>query len=197
MRTRKVIYILLGVFVVCLIIFIGFIIPSKHSQKTLIIETSLGDIEILLFEEQAPVTTSNFKQYVEKNFYDGLVFHRVIKDFMIQGGGFDAQGVQKQTLPAISLEHTLATGLSNLEGTLAMARTNNPDSATAQFFINTQDNFFLDYKNSNEPGYAVFGKVINGMDIVKQIESQDTTRKFNFYDDWPIDDVFIKRVYYK
>ncbi len=161
------------------------------------IETSLGNIDIELFDKNAPITVANFKKYVDANFYDGTVYHRVIKGFMIQGGGFLATGSEKINNPAIVLEDTNKTKLSNTKGTLAMARTMDPNSATSQFFINIADNLFLNYENSPNPGYAVFGKVVSGMDIVLKIENSKTTTKFGAYSDWPVEDVIIKRIYIK
>jgi len=161
------------------------------------IETSLGNIDIELFDDNAPITVANFKQYVNANFYDNTVFHRVIKGFMIQGGGFLADGSEKETNAPIILEDTNKTKLSNTKGTIAMARTMDPNSATSQFFINTTDNYFLNFEDSLNPGYAVFGKVVSGMDIVLKIENVQTTTKHGNYSDWPVDDVIIKRIYIK
>lgn len=165
----------------------------ENMNNVVIMETSKGNIEIELYPEKAPITVENFLKYVDNNFYSGLVFHRVISGFMIQGGGFNPDGTQKKTLPPIKLESN--KGLSNLTGTIAMARTNNPDSATGQFFINTVDNLGLDY-SPRDPGYAVFGKVISGMDVVYEIEKSKTTTK-GYYQDWPIDDIVILKVYRK
>ncbi len=126
--------------------------------------TSLGDIVIELDAEKAPKSTDNFLKYVKAGHYDGLIFHRVIETFMIQGGGMKADMSEKPTRPPIPLES--GNGLSNLRGTVAMARTSNPNSATAQFFINVVDNTRLDTAGG---GYAVFGKVVEGMDVVDQI----------------------------
>jgi cyclophilin family peptidyl-prolyl cis-trans isomerase len=136
------------------------------------IETSLGDMVVELNAEAAPVTVENFLQYVKDGFYDGTVFHRVIPNFMIQGGGFDVEMVQKKTREQIVNE--AKNGLKNLRGTLTMARTNDPDSATAQFFINHKDNDFLNYAGEQKPGYAVFGKVVEGMEVVDEIASVKT-----------------------
>lgn len=163
----------------------------------IIIETSLGNIELELFDKEAPISVANFKKYVDSKFYDNTVFHRVIKNFMIQGGGFSVNGDQKNTNSPIVLEQTNITGLSNVRGTIAMARTMDPDSATSQFFINTQDNLFLDYSNDQNPGYAVFGKVVSGMDVVLKIESLQTTTKYSYHQDWPVVDVIIKKIYVK
>jgi cyclophilin family peptidyl-prolyl cis-trans isomerase len=140
-----------------------------------ILKTSLGDITLELDSEAAPVTVANFLQYVKDGHYAGTIFHRVIKNFMIQGGGFNASMVQKKTRPAIKNES--ANGLSNLKYTIAMARTNVPDSATCQFFINTKDNFGLDRKTCQDGvGYCVFGRVISGTDVVDKIEAVATKR---------------------
>ena len=131
--------------------------------------TSAGDIVVELEAEKAPKTVANFVQYVRAGHYDGTVFHRVIETFMIQGGGYKADLSEKPVRAPIALESR--TGLSNLRGTLAMARTNSPDSATSQFFVNVADNPFLDQPNSRDGnGYAVFGKVVDGMDVVDAID---------------------------
>jgi peptidyl-prolyl cis-trans isomerase B (cyclophilin B) len=137
----------------------------------------MGDIKIALYEKEAPETVKNFLAYVNDKFYDGTIFHRVIPGFMVQGGGFTPDMQQKSTKPPVKNE--AANGLKNEVGTLAMARTPDPNSATAQFFINVKDNDFLDYKDSSMQGfgYCVFGKVIEGMDIVRKIELVKTSRK--------------------
>lgn len=142
--------------------------------------TSMGDIVIELNEEKAPVTTENFLGYVKDGFYDGMIFHRVIKDFMIQGGGFDGDMNQKKTRDPIVNEAN--NGLKNDKGTIAMARTNDPNSATAQFFINHQDNDFLNYAGAGNPGYAVFGKTVEGIDVVDKIAVVKTTVKMGMGD---------------
>jgi peptidyl-prolyl cis-trans isomerase A (cyclophilin A) len=132
--------------------------------------TSMGDIVLQLDAQKAPKSVANFVQYVKDGHYDGLIFHRVIPTFMIQGGGFDADMKQKATRPSIALESR--NGLSNQRGTIAMARTSVPDSATSQFFINVADNERLDAANSPDGnGYAVFGKVISGMEVVDKIRA--------------------------
>jgi len=151
------------------------------------IETTKGDIILELDKENAPVTVQNFLSYVDESYYDGLVFHRVIDGFMIQGGGFYPNGKQKQTKAPIELESD--NGLSNVRGTIAMARTNDPNSATSQFFINTVDNNFLD-KNTFSPGYAVFGKVVEGMDVVDSISKVKIGNRGSM-SDWPTEDVKI------
>ncbi len=157
--------------------------------KKVKLETGLGDIVIELNEEAAPITVKNFLQYVEEGFYDGTIFHRVIQNFMIQGGGLTADMRKKQTHPAIVNE--ASNGLKNNLGTLAMARTSDPDSATSQFFINHKNNTFLNYSGQNKPGYAVFGKVVEGMDVVDKIAAVKTTR-VGGRSDVPIEPVFIK-----
>ncbi len=148
---------------------------NSLTNPELIIATSLGNVKIKLNSEKAPISTENFLKYVEKKQYDGTIFHRVIKDFMIQGGGHLPDMSEKSTLPPIKNE--AKNGLSNLRGTLAMARTNEVDSATAQFFINVVDNQRLDHVDNNRYGYAVFGEVTEGMDVVDKIRNVKTTLK--------------------
>ena len=152
------------------------------------LETSMGNIVIELNKQAAPVTVKNFLGYVEEGFYDGTIFHRVIPDFMIQGGGFTDQMEEKQTRAPIINE--AKNGLKNERGTIAMARQNDPDSATSQFFINHRDNDFLNYVENGNPGYAVFGKIIEGMDVVDAIASVNTTTRMGM-DDVPIEPVVI------
>jgi cyclophilin family peptidyl-prolyl cis-trans isomerase len=153
--------------------------------------TSLGDIVIELNEEAAQVTVKNFLRYVEEGFYDGTIFHRVIQKFMIQGGGLTADMSKKQTHPPIVNE--ASNGLKNNLGSIAMARTNDPDSATSQFFINHENNDFLNYAGPSKPGYAVFGKVIEGMEVVDAIAAVKTTQKGG-NSDVPVEPVLIKSV---
>ena len=157
--------------------------------KTVKLETSMGNIVIELNEQAAPITVKNFLGYVEEGFYDGTIFHRVIPDFMIQGGGFTDQMVEKQTREAIINE--AKNGLKNERGTIAMARKPHPDSATVQFFINHRDNAPLNYVENGNPGYAVFGKIIEGMDVVDAIASVNTTTRMG-YNDVPVKAVVIK-----
>ncbi len=152
------------------------------------LETTKGDIVIEINEKAAPVTAANFLQYVQDGFYDGTIFHRVIPNFMIQGGGFTPDMKQKAVRPPIVNE--AKNGLKNKRGTLAMARTNDPGSATAQFFINHVDNAYLDYSAGN-PGYAVFGQVVDGMDIVDAIAKVKTGIK-GMFQDVPEEAVVIK-----
>jgi len=196
---------------------------SSAVQKVRI-STSAGDIEAELYADKAPKTVANFLQYVKDKHYDGTVFHRVIANFMVQGGGYDAQYKEKKTRPPVQHEGrmALAAGLKNTTGTLAMARTNDPQSATAQFFINVTDNAFLDptpipdgdpvakfeyngrvYENVaraqliNSPqlfGYTVFGKVTSGMDVVQKIRTTPTGAGGPFPSDVPKTPVFIQSV---
>jgi peptidyl-prolyl cis-trans isomerase B (cyclophilin B) len=155
--------------------------------------TSLGDIKAELFADKAPVTVKNFLEYASKGFFDGLIFHRVIAGFMIQGGGFDQKMNQK---PAGSpIKNEAANGLKNKTGTLAMARTNVVDSATCQFFINVADNGFLDHQNTTPQGfgYAVFGQVIEGMEAVRKIEKAKTGNH-GLHQDVPVEPVVIHSV---
>jgi peptidyl-prolyl cis-trans isomerase B (cyclophilin B) len=161
--------------------------------KTVQMDTSAGTVRIELDDAKAPESTANFLAYVKAGHYDGTVFHRVIKGFMVQGGGFEPGMKQKPTLAPIRNEAN--NGLKNKHYTLAMARTSDPHSATAQFFINTTDNGFLDFKAENAQGwgYAVFGRVVEGTEIVDAIERVRTGRK-GFHDDVPLEDVVIQRV---
>lgn len=159
-----------------------------------VLETTRGDIEIELYPGKAPATVDNFLMYVKEHFYDGTCFHRVIDGFMIQGGGFTPEGVQRYTRSPIILESR--NGLHNGIGYVAMARTGDPNSATSQFFINVADNSFLDYSGPDNPGYAVFGKVISGMEVVNEIKSVPTSSR-GPYQDWPVEDVIILRAYAK
>ena len=156
------------------------------------LETNHGDIVIELNTEKAPNTVANFLSYVNDGFYDGTIFHRVIKDFMIQGGGFTEEFVQKT--PKAPIKNEANNGLSNVRGSIAMARTGDPHSATAQFFINTVDNNFLDFRGENGPawGYAVFGQVIEGMDVVDDIRAVSTGNK-NGHGDVPNEIVILNK----
>ena len=155
--------------------------------------TNMGAIEIELDARRAPKTTANFLHYVDRGFYDGTLFHRVIPDFMIQGGGFEHGLKQKKTDEPIINEAD--NGLKNVVGTIAMARTMSPHSASAQFFINTADNAFLNHRDKTRRGwgYAVFGKVIKGMEVVKKIEST-STKTVGSYENVPVTDVVITKV---
>nr|WP_223160962.1 peptidylprolyl isomerase [Salinicola aestuarinus] len=138
------------------------------------LETSQGNIEVALDAEAAPATVDNFLRYVDEGFYAGTVFHRVMPGFMIQGGGMDAELTRKETHAPIPLEKS---GLDNRRGTIAMARTANPDSATSQFFVNLVDNDALNYRDLYNPGYTVFGHVVSGMDVVDAIAETPTGRQ--------------------
>jgi peptidyl-prolyl cis-trans isomerase B (cyclophilin B) len=158
--------------------------------KTVEMTTPFGTIRIELDDAKAPLSTQNFLDYVRAGHYDGTVFHRVIKGFMVQGGGFEPGMKQKPTRAPITNEAN--NGLKNRKYTLAMARTSAPHSASAQFFINTVDNGFLDFKSESPQGwgYAVFGRVVSGTDVVDRIEAVATGRK-GMHDDVPLDDVTI------
>ncbi|AVB77088.1 peptidylprolyl isomerase [Methanococcus maripaludis] len=155
------------------------------------IQTNYGNMTFELYPDKAPITVENFKKYAESGFYEGTIFHRVISDFMIQGGGFTVNGTKKETIDPIKNE--AKNGLSNKRGTIAMARTNIVDSATSQFFINTVDNSYLDYQDDSNYGYAVFGKMIDGFDVLEKIENVATANNGQ-YQNWPIEDVIIEKV---
>jgi len=166
---------------------------EKQEEVIVVMKTSLGDIELELYSDKAPITVENFVKYVKDGFFNGLVFHRVINGFMIQGGGFDKTPMQKE--PTYDqIQNEADNGLSNLTGTIAMARTNFPHSATSQFFINVNDNLFLDHKDKGRNwGYCVFGKVTKGMDVVNNIKAVPT----HFHPqlgmkDWPVENVVIE-----
>jgi cyclophilin family peptidyl-prolyl cis-trans isomerase len=175
--------------------------PAKEGAKMeqtgknpiVVISTSMGDIEAELYADKAPESVKNFLAYAQSGQYDGTVFHRVIKGFMIQGGGMTPDMNQKPTKAPIKNEAD--NGLKNTNGTLAMARTSVVDSATSQFFINVKDNAFLDHKSKTPQGYgyAVFGKVISGMDVVQKIENVSTGNK-GMHQDVPVEPVLIKSV---
>jgi peptidyl-prolyl cis-trans isomerase B (cyclophilin B) len=175
---------------------LGLAFPATAQQPTtganvsnvVVIETSKGTIKVELYPDKAPITVKNFLAYVDDKHYDDLIFHRVIKGFMVQGGGMDKNMQQKKTKPPIANESS--NGLKNLKGTIAMARTNVPDSATSQFFINAKDNGFLDKAQSQDGvGYCVFGKVIEGIDVVEAIEAVKTGPG-----DVPVEQVVIKSI---
>ena len=153
------------------------------------LKTNHGDIVIELDEEKAPITSANFTQYVKDGFYNGTIFHRVINNFMIQGGGFEVGMTEKSTRAPI--ENEAKNGLSNLIGTLAMARTMDPHSASAQFFINVADNKFLDYPGQDGWGYCVFGKVTDGMDVINKMKTVETTMRGG-HQDVPAEDLIIE-----
>lgn len=162
----------------------------------IVLQTSHGDITIALNHDKAPKTAANFERYVKEGFYDATLFHRVIDGFMVQGGGFDQDFNQKPTHDPI--ENEADNGLKNVKGALAMARTQDPNSATAQFFINVGDNDFLNHtgKNMQGWGYAVFAEVVDGMGVVNAIKAVATTRR-GMHADVPAEDVMIERAYFK
>jgi peptidyl-prolyl cis-trans isomerase B (cyclophilin B) len=170
---------------------------DNHSKGagivTVRMETNKGEITLELDESKAPATVANFIEYARAGFYDGTIFHRVIPGFMIQGGGFTADMKQKATRPPIGNEAD--NGLKNTTGTIAMARTSDPNSATSQFFINVKDNGFLNYSAPTPQGwgYCVFGKVTDGMDVVHAIEHVKTGNRSGF-SDVPLDEVVINKV---
>ena len=155
------------------------------------IKTNLGSFSLELNEEKAPISSKNFKDYVEKSFYNKTIFHRVIDGFMIQGGGFELDMTQKETHSPIKNE--ASNGLKNEKYTVAMARTSDPDSATSQFFINTSDNSFLDYPGQDGAGYCVFAKVTEGFDIIDKINSIQTGSN-NGHQDVPVESVIIEEI---
>jgi peptidyl-prolyl cis-trans isomerase B (cyclophilin B) len=163
-------------------------------SKNVQIDTSAGSFRIELDDDKAPESVANFLRYVNAGHYDGTVFHRVIKGFMVQGGGFEPGMKQKPT--ASPIRNEAGNGLKNRHYTLAMARTSDPHSATAQFFVNTTDNAFLDFKSESPQGwgYAVFGKVVAGTEVIDAIEAVRTGRK-GMHDDVPLEDVRIERAF--
>ena len=170
---------------------LALLLPLAAQAQKVKLATSAGDIVIELDAAKAPKSVENFVQYVKAGHYSGTVFHRVIPNFMIQGGGMSADMKEKPTRAPIPLESR--NGLSNVRGTVAMARTNDPNSATAQFFINVKDNAFLDAANSRDGnGYAVFGKVVAGMDVVDKIRAVATSNK-GPHQDVPVEPVIIKQ----
>ena len=166
---------------------------ENEKNPVVTMSTNMGDIRIELNSDKAPITTKNFLAYVNDGHFDGLIFHRVIPGFMIQGGGFDSKMSQRPTKSPIKNE--AYNGLKNVKGSIAMARTDVVDSATAQFFINVKDNDFLDHKNTSPGGYgyAVFGEVIEGMDIVHTIEKVKTGNR-GMHQDVPVEVVVINSV---
>ncbi|WP_224981517.1 peptidylprolyl isomerase [Geomonas agri] len=166
---------------------------TEEKNPVVVMETSMGTVKIELFKDKAPISVRNFLSYVKDAYYDGTIFHRVIKNFMVQGGGLDENMQPKKTKFAIKNEAT--NGLKNVRGTLAMARTAVVDSATSQFFINVVDNAFLDHagKTPDRFGYAVFGQVIEGMDVVDAIREVKTGNKAG-HQDVPVEPVFINSI---
>ena len=164
---------------------LAVLVAAHHASAqnpTVVIETSLGNMTVELYQDKAPVSVENFLGYVESGFYSGTIFHRVIKDFMVQGGGMTQQMIRKETNPPI--KNAATNGLGNERGTLAMARTGEVNSATAQFFINTKNNRSLNNRGTEQAqyGYAVFGKVTDGMNVVDQIENTKTGTSGSYRD---------------
>lgn len=175
-----------------------FMDNNEPKSVYVIMETNIGEIEVELYNDLAPVTVENFVGYVEEGFFDGLCFHRVIPEFMIQGGGFYPNGTYKTPYDPITLESR--NGQKNVRGSIAMARSSNPDSATSQFFINTVDNDALNYPNPDGYGYTVFGKVSKGMDVVDLIglaATDDKETPYGVMNNWPVTEIIIERVYMK
>jgi cyclophilin family peptidyl-prolyl cis-trans isomerase len=199
---------ILSIFAAIVLLTSGAVAYSQLFQpkEIVVLQTSMGNIEIELNRQKAPVTVANFEQYVKDGFYNGTMIHRVTSTGIkvIQGGGFSANGTMKTTThPAIKIESS--NGLSNVAGTIAMARTNDPNSATSEFYINVVDNTQLDYSSASNPGYAVFGKVVSGMDVVTNISKVQvgthnaTIPGYGVYPfaDWPTQEIVITRVYVK
>jgi len=192
----KNILILAGIAVVIVvavasILLLGGNDDSADGDIMAIIETSAGTIKVDLYEEKTPNTVENFVTYANDGFYDGLVFHRVIDGFMIQGGGFYPDGTQKETNDPIDLE--IHPDAEHIDGAIAMARTSDPNSATSQFFINDGAQSQLEPGGVDANGYAVFGEVVEGMDVVRSISSVETTTKNNMQN-WPVEDVIINSI---
>lgn len=176
------------------IIFTNKGVSAEMATNTIItIKTTLGDIKIELFDDKAPKTSENFKKYIKSGFFSNTIFHRVISDFMIQGGGFTAKMQQKDTLSPIKNEAN--NMLSNQRGTIAMARTNDPHSASSQFFINLKDNTFLDFKSETIQGwgYCVFGKVLEGLETIDKI-ALVSTGSYGPYQDVPNEPIIINEI---
>lgn len=166
---------------------------QSEKNPVVLMSTSLGEVRLEIFLDKAPITAKNFLDYVNDKFYDGLIFHRVIPGFMIQGGGFD-QGMRQKATKA-PIKNEAANGLKNNSGTMAMARTGVVDSATAQFFINVKDNDFLNHQNSSAQGfgYAVFGRVVEGMEVIHKIERVKTASS-GMHQDVPAEPVVIHSI---
>ena len=176
------------------IIFTNNGVNAEMATNTIItVKTSLGDIKLELFNDKAPITAENFEKYIKSNYFTNSIFHRVIKDFMVQGGGFTPEMKEKETMSPIKNEAN--NKISNERGTIAMARTNDPHSASAQFFINLKDNTFLDFKSETTQGwgYCVFGKVIEGIEVIDKIAMVDTG-SYGPHQDVPKDPVIIKEI---
>jgi cyclophilin family peptidyl-prolyl cis-trans isomerase len=200
-QPNKDMLILLGIVVVIVVAIAGVLLLVNNDTNddtnginkdlTAIINTSMGTITVDLYENKTPNTVNNFVDYANNGFYDGLVFHRVIDGFMIQGGGFYPDGTKKQTDDPIDLE--IHPDARHVDGAIAMARTSNPDSATSQFFIDDGAQPSLEPGGVDPNGYAVFGVVTDGMEVVRSISAVDTTSKYG-RQDWPVNDVIINSV---
>ena len=198
-RKKALTAVVLVLFLGSILVGVDVLFNEPEVKEIAVLETSLGVIEVELDRAKAPKTVENFVAYVEEGFYDGLVFHRIIGGFMIQGGGFKAEGTWKSPTRN-PVESEARNGLKNLRGAIAMARSTDPDSATSQFYINTVDNANLDYPKPDGYGYTVFGKVVNGMDVVDDIEASQTGIRETLYGDmenWPVEDIVIVRAYMK
>ncbi|MEJ2201896.1 MAG: peptidylprolyl isomerase [Desulfuromonadaceae bacterium] len=184
-----------SVFVTFVLIACSWALPALSAEYVLI-QTNLGDIEVELDREKAPVTVENFLRYVQEGFYEGTIFHRVIRDFMIQGGGFSADLERKTTHEPIVNE--AGNGLKNVRGSIAMARTSDVNSATSQFFINLKNNTFLNHSGpaASTFGYAVFGRVVDGMEVVDAIGVKKTRKMGGGFQDMPVKQIIINKVVY-
>jgi peptidyl-prolyl cis-trans isomerase A (cyclophilin A) len=202
-RKTTISVIIILVFLTSSLVVFSQFFNNTVSTEVIVFETSLGNFEVQMDRPRAPLTVENFVRYVKTGFYNGTVFHRVESGFVIQGGGFTTTGEEKATDNPIKLESN--NGLKNLKGTIAMARTNDPNSATSQFYINLIDNNGLDYSTSSK-GYAVFGKVISGMDVISSIAQVKTKTRMIFFANlnatypfnyWPEQDIVINKAYVK
>jgi len=193
MRKYIVLFFLCFAFLVVLTPIDGFCKSAPSGHVLVLMKTSMGDVKIDLNSAKAPISVKNFMQYVDSGFYNGTIFHRVIPGFMVQGGGFKS-GLRKKRAGS-PIRNEAGNGLTNDVGTIAMARTSAPDSATAQFFINVNNNTSLNHRSNNPSGYgyAVFGKVVSGMDVINRIVMARTTTRSG-YRNVPVDDIVIKSV---
>jgi cyclophilin family peptidyl-prolyl cis-trans isomerase len=164
-----------------------------NTNSIAVMNTTMGTIIIELYEDKMPITTENFIKLANDGFYNGLVFHRVIDDFMIQGGGYYPNGTQK-TSPYGPIDLEINPEIHHLDGTIGMARTSDPDSATSQFFIDDGAQPYLEPNGSDPNGYAAFGRVVKGIDVVRAIAKVDTMTKYGFMEDWPVNDVIIESI---
>ena len=182
------------VLILCFVVFSVVAGTARAANPVVVVETNMGSFKIELFEDKAPGTVKNFLQYADDKHYDGTIFHRVIPTFMIQGGGFEPGMKEKKDKLREPIKNEAGNGLSNLKGTIAMARTGEPTRATAQLYVNVKDNTFLDKaKAADGVGYCVFGRVIEGLDVVDKIKAVDTDTVKSF-ENVPTKDVVIKSV---